>query len=305
MDGAGAGVAVGGADVWTPAERDLTRHQADELGAAQQQTECANPECAGGWRKLWRGGRLYFEGEWVCGMECLRRAMAGALRRELGDTALPMQQGMGGHRHRVPLGLVLLAQGWITHPQLQRALEAQKRAGQGRIGTWLQTECGIEERKVTRGLSLQWNCPVFSMDGFEPAAMARVVPRALVERLRLLPLRLAGKTAGGRRLLYMAFEDQRDAAAEFALERMLGVQVESGLVDGSRFKAAYRRLLESRFGVETTRCEESFDGLVEAAARAVERVKPRESRLVRVHGCYWLRMWTTDGGTEDCLLTLA
>jgi hypothetical protein len=241
----------------------------------------------------------------MCSVGCLKRALAGALRRELGDTAVHMPRDGGGHKHRVPLGLVLLAQGWITHPQLQQALEAQRRAGQGKIGAWLQSECGLEERKVTRGLSLQWNCPVLSAEGFEPEAMARLVPRVLIERLRMLPLKLAGTTAGGKRLLYMAFEEQRDPAAEFALERMLGVQVESGLVDGSRFRTAYQRLLESRFGVETTRCETEFDGLVEAAARTVERVKPRESRLVRVRNSYWLRMWGGVGTAEDCLLTLA
>ena len=31
----------------------------------------------------------------------------------------------------------MLAQGWITHPQLQKALELQRANGTGRIGDWL------------------------------------------------------------------------------------------------------------------------------------------------------------------------
>ena len=65
----------------------------------------------------------------------------------------------------MPLGLVLLAQGWITHPQLQAALEAQKASGQGRIGDWLQQSCGLPEERVTRGLGVQWSCPVLALDG--------------------------------------------------------------------------------------------------------------------------------------------
>ncbi len=31
--------------------------------------------------------------------------------------------------------------------------------------------------------------------------------------------------------------------------------------------------------------------LAQALAKAVERARPVESRLVRVHDCLWLRMW--------------
>jgi hypothetical protein len=31
--------------------------------------------------------------------------------------------------------------------------------------------------------------------------------------------------------------------------------------------------------------------LVDAITRRLERVRPMESRLVRVHDCLWLRMW--------------
>jgi hypothetical protein len=255
---------------------------------------------------MWRGQKFYFEGEWMCGDECLRQAVAGALRREVGDTALrsPGQMGVGPHRHRVPLGLVLLAQGWITHPQLQQALEAQRRTGQGRIGGWLQAECGLEERQVTRALSMQWSCPVLGVEGFEPAKMAQMVPRAFVERLRLLPLRLTGNAAAGSGRLYLAFEEHLDAAAEFALERMLEVKVESGLIDGTAFELAHRRLMESRFNAETVRVVKEFDEVVAAAVEAIEQARPAESRLVRLHGFYWLRMWLSRGDTEDLIFKM-
>ena len=103
-----------------------------------------------------------------------------AIRRETGE-----MNGVGvdvPHRHRVPLGLVLLAQGWITHPQLQAALEAQKQTGQGRIGDWLVQSCGLAEERVTRGLGVQWSCPVLAMNGFSPSAMALVMPKRFIWR---------------------------------------------------------------------------------------------------------------------------
>ncbi|HEY1743217.1 MAG TPA: hypothetical protein VGG18_08620, partial [Granulicella sp.] len=134
----------------------------------------------------WRSRRRpIFEEQWGCSGRCVLAMVRDALRREMRDgmaaTAVP-------HRHRVPLGLLMLAQGWITHPQLRQALEAQRQNGTGRIGEWLIVECGLEAEQITRGLSMQWNCPVLSVDGFSPDAMALVMPGILVEKLGVLPL---------------------------------------------------------------------------------------------------------------------
>jgi hypothetical protein len=53
--------------------------------------------------------------------------------------------------------------------------------------------------------------------------------------------------------------------------------------------------------------------LVRALTRAIERVKPIEARLVRMHDCLWLRMWTRPqstavpeaSGVEDVICSLA
>ena len=83
-----------------------------------------------GWAMPWRNRRRpIFEGQWGCGGRCVLAMVQAAVRRELGDTQyLPRRLRIG---IRVPLGLVMLAQGWITHPQLQRALAAQRESGAG------------------------------------------------------------------------------------------------------------------------------------------------------------------------------
>ena len=259
--------------------------------------ECGNPACTRGWLRFLKDRRRpVFEGRWGCSAGCVQTLVETAVRRELGDSAVAEEERQ--HLHRVPLGLVLLAQGLITQPQLQHALDVQRRAGRGRIGSWLVAECGLKEERVTRALGLQWNCPVLPMEGFDPAAMALLAPKALVERLGMVPLRIAGG-----RILYLAFEDQLDASAAFAMERMSGLKVESGLVDGAQLKAARQRLCEYDFvdaAFEQVPDIESMSGKI---TMALGKLQPRASRLVRVHQLYWLRMWletgamsTRDGG---------
>ncbi len=228
------------------------------------------------------------EGEWGCSARCLSAMAEESVRREARDGRADGETGQ--HRHRVPLGLLLLANGLITHPQLQHALAMQRRAGTGKIGRWLVDEFGLEEQCVTRALSVQWSCPVLTTEGFDARAMALVVPRVLVEAMRLVPLRIASE-----RILYVGFEDRLDASAALGIERMCGLKVECGLVDGTQLAAARRRLLECEF-IETS-TEEVADepALAAKVAGALATVQPRASKLVRLHGFYWLRMWLESG----------
>jgi hypothetical protein len=190
------------------------------------------------------------------------------------------------HRHRVPLGLLMLEHGWITGAQLRGALEGQRANGAGRLGHWLMTTAGVSEQQVTRALGLQWSCPVLPLEFHDPEGMSPVLPRLFVDAFGALPLRVA---AG--KLVYLGFEDRLDAALALALERMSGLQVESGLVQGSHFRRAQTRMLEAGFPAVELLEAASEPALVRALTRAVERARPIDSRLVRVHDCLWLRLW--------------
>jgi hypothetical protein len=260
------------------------------LAQVPQRVLCGNLDCANGWIAPWRNRRRpIFEGQWGCGGRCVLAMARAAVRRELGDKMVESTV-TAPHRHRVPLGLLLLSQGWITHSQLQRALEAQRASGTGRIGDWLQSECGLESKHITRGLSMQWNCPVLTTEGFVAETMALVMPRLFIEEFKLLPLRVAGS-----RILYFGFDDRLDATSAFAMEKMTELKVESGLVEGTQFQAARSRLLECR-GVEM-RLETVADEDVLAARMTgvLEQKKPVASRLVRLHQYYWMRVWLENG----------
>jgi Type II secretion system (T2SS), protein E, N-terminal domain len=254
---------------------------------------CANSGCGSGWLHLWRSRSVpVFEGGWNCSPACTEERLRAAVRRELeGRTG-----SAPAYRHRLPLGLLMMEKGWITSAQLKRALEAQKAAGAGRLGQYLVRQQAASEQLITRALSLQWSCPVLSAAFQDRETLAALLPRLFIDAFGALPLRMA---AG--KILYLGFEERLDAVLALALERMSGLRVESGLVHSSEFGPAQERMLGAGFPPVQLLEAVSEPALVKALARAVERTRPVESRLVRVHDCLWLRMWkkTPSGPVGD------
>ncbi len=244
---------------------------------------CANPHCASGWLHLWRSREApVFEEGWCCSPECTMARVETALRRE-GDARGVSRES---HRHRVPLGLLMLEQGWISQNELRAALAAQRGAGCGKLGEWLVRQRSTTEEMVTRTLGLQWGCPALSVDFHNPGDLTALVPRLFVDAFGALPLRLA---AG--KILYLGFDDRVDPALALAVERMTGLRVEAGLVQSSLFRPAHTRALEARFPSAGLIEAATEQALAQALAKAVEESRPVEARLVRVHDCFWLRLW--------------
>jgi hypothetical protein len=244
---------------------------------------CANASCGSGWLHLWRSRSApVFEGGWNCSAACTAARIQAAVSRELGGR----RSAQESHRHRIPLGLVMLEQGWITRGQLRQALDAQKVAGAGRFGHWLVRQQGVSERLVTKALGLQWSCPVLPLEFHDVEALTALVPRLFVDAFGALPLRVA---AG--RLLYLGFEERLDPVVALAIERMTGLRVESGLVEGTPFRRAHARILNAHFPPVELIEAASEPALVYVLTKTIESARPVESRLVRVHDSLWLRMW--------------
>jgi hypothetical protein len=244
---------------------------------------CANAGCGSGWLHLLRSrSSPVFEGGWNCSTACTTARIQAAVRRELEGRG----SALDNHRHRIPLGLVMLEQGWINNGQLRGALEAQRAAGSGRLGQWLVRQQGVSEQLVTRALGLQWSCPVLPLEHHDAEALTVLLPRLFVDAFGALPLRVA---AG--KLIYMGYEDRLDPVLALAVARMTGLRVENGLVQGSLFRQAHSRMLSASFPAVELVEAVSEPAIVRALAKAVERARPVESRLVRVHDCLWLRLW--------------
>jgi hypothetical protein len=288
--GAEAGVAAGGrkvavgriaeAGISAPPGGNLSRGSNLSRGLLRS---CANPGCGSGWLHLWRDRSApVFEGGWSCSPACTSVLVASAVRREMEDrSAAPP-----AYRHRIPIGLVMLEQGWITQEQLRGALEAQKTAGAGRLGRWLVRSQGVSEKLVARALALQWNCPVLSPE-FEGAEfLTPLIPRLFLDAFGVLPMRVA---AG--KILYLGFEDRLDPVLALAIERMTGLRVEWAVVEESFFRRAHARMLDARFPPVELVEAAGEQALIRTLARTVERLRPAEARLTRVHDCLWLRLW--------------
>lgn len=257
---------------------------------------CGNERCRTSWLRLWRRRQTpRLEGFWACSPACLEEMVRSALAREFqGEAEQP-----GGHRHRVPLGLMLYSQGLITQNQLRSAVEAQREAAAReetprRIGRWLIQQASLSEMQLARALSVQWNCPLYSAERFDPARSAELMPRLLVETCGAAPLR---QTASGRILL--AFEDALDHCLSLALERMHGARVEAGVMASSEFRRVRETLVEAKFPKLRMIEVANRNVLARALTRRIEQFQPMDAALVRVREYYWLRMWKTlDRGME-------
>lgn len=270
---------------------------------------CSNPECASGWLHVWRSRSApVVEGGWSCSARCTRARIEALVRRE----SEGQKHIASPYRHRVPIGLVLLNQGWVTHDDLRKALDAQKKGDAARIGAWLMGHCGLDERRVTQALSIQWNCPILALDHGRTGQAVSLVPRLFLDTFECLPLRLS--SAG---ILYLAFEDRIDHSLTLAIERMTGLRVESGLLSGSDFRRAHHSMLSAKFPRARIIEAVNRDAIVNALARIIEKDKPVQARMVRVHGYLWLRLWKESSqfsseipssvadGMEDVVCSLA
>jgi hypothetical protein len=190
------------------------------------------------------------------------------------------------HRHRIPLGLAMLEQGWISRSELRTALTAQRSTGNGKLGEWLVRQRSSSEDLVTRALGLQWGCPVLNMEFHNPEDLSALMPRLFIDAFGALPLRLA---AG--KILYLGFEDRMDPALALATERITGLRVEVGLVPSSLFRPAHTRALEARFPPVELMEAATEQVLALALTKVLEESRAVEARLARIHDCLWLRIW--------------
>ena len=91
------------------------------------------------------------------------------------------------------LGQLLVARGWITVQQLNRALQTQQVVG-GRLGTCLIEMDAISEDNLMKGLAEQHGVPAVSLDDLRgiPDEVLALLPDKLARRCRAVPFRVVG-----------------------------------------------------------------------------------------------------------------
>ena len=238
---------------------------------------CANPECRTGWLRLFRSRAIpRFDEKWVCSATCMERVIADAVRGQIESwEPAPAERAL-----RMPLGLILLSRGWISHRELQEALAAQRRAQEGRIGEWLHHLHGISEETIAKGLAIQWNCAVLpsGMPGLEAAPA--LLPAVLRRRYGLALLRQGPDAA-----LYLAGRYRPEHAAARAVQHMLREPVHAAFIEDGMWRLAEMDAGDAELEIP------GRDGVAAYISELIERARPSDGRLVRVHDHLWLRLW--------------
>jgi len=189
---------------------------------------CASPQCphrTGLWPSWLRGvAGVEFEGRWYCGMACLKPVVALRVQKLAASFF-----GEKPRSSRLPLGLLLVDRGAISHDQLRTALQRQREAGRGRIGDWFVHLGMVNDQQLTHALGQQWGCPVFPL---EPQTVrlscADLLPLPLLESAFAVP---AHASADGR-LLHIAFGNRVDHTLLYGAEQLLGCQTVACVASG-------------------------------------------------------------------------
>jgi hypothetical protein len=253
---------------------------------------CALASCPGP-QSLWqrfqkrhRPNGTFLQEVFYCQPQCLETALLGQLSR-LRVLAPPSQPP-----NRIPLGLLMVARGKLSHLEVRAALEAQRRARYGKIGEWIEKLGFATEQEVTTALALQWGCPVAR--SFDPSVIpSPVIPLPILEAFQMLPLNYASATD----TLYIAFGERVDHAALYAIEKILNCRTQpcvAGRKSIARqldFMRQLPRPSDVEFGPMTDLAE-----MGRIASSYTARLTPEQVRLSRIGRFIWLRLDVRAGG---------
>ncbi len=146
------------------------------------------------------------------------------------------------------LGQLLVARGWITVQQLNRALQNQGVVG-SRVGTCLLEMEALSEENLLKGLSEQLGVPAVGLDDLRgvPDEVLALLPDKIARRCRAVPFRLVGSR------LDVAMMEPRNLAAQdeiaFASGKRVNVHVAHELRIVEALERYYREESPSRLSL--------------------------------------------------------
>ena len=254
--------------------------------------DCSLVSCPGTkplWQQLLRRrAGAFLHGQFYCRRECLETALLGQLSRL--RTMVPSTQPP----NRFPLGLLMVARGKLTHAEVRAALEAQRKAGCGSIGDWIEKLGFASEQDVTAALALQWGCPVAS--SFDNVIVDSVanIPLGVLEAFQMIPFNYTAAT----NTISLAFGSRVDHAALYGIERILDCRTQPCVAPS---KKVARQLEYMRQFPRPHEVEFSTQDLAEMAritSSYVSRLSPDDVRLSRIGRSIWLRLKTGEAVTN-------
>ncbi len=259
---------------------------------ASKSANCASLSCAGPqtfWRRLrsQRTGTL-LDDKFYCRPQCLETALVARISR-LRAMTQPVQPA-----NRIPLGLLMVARGKLTHFELRAALEAQRRARYGRIGDWFEKLGFATEQDVTAALALQWGCPLVSSFDLAVVDLPGSIPLPILEAFQMLPANYVAAT----NTLYLAFGERVDHAALYAIERTLGCRTQACVAGRKRVARQLESLRQSSRPADVEFVTRDLSEMARITSSYVNRLSPQEVHLSRLGHFIWLRLKAGSAATN-------
>ncbi len=254
---------------------------------------CTRADCVSGSFIWHRTPMIQMDDRWLCSARC----MEAEARTAFEHMSMPKEPVA---RHRVPLGLLMLARGFLSEEQLQTVLAAQRQARQGKIGYWAQRLNFATERQVLTALSLQWSCPVLALQTPPDFTCTEMIPWKLLQSLRMMPVRFIRSTG----LVYIALCEGIDHAALLAIEQMLRCHVVPCLVSDHEMDGWIERKSSWRApGVQVFNQTSGTAEMARITASYAGRLSANQIQIVRCGRYGWVRL-TTGGNGSDLLFDL-
>jgi hypothetical protein len=195
--------------------------------------------------------------------------------------------------HLVPIGLLLLSRGVIDHEQLKRALQAQRENGGGRLGSWLVRSGMVSAQEVSAALAAQRGCVIFPLESDQRyLELSAMLPRALLQSSRTLPVRYVHEG----QLLFLAFAEEIDHSAMYAVDRVLAGHTRACVVSDAAMDQAMRKIQQ-----EERRCEIVFETgrdereIARTIREHVVNLGAEELITARPRSFLWVRLKAANG----------
>jgi type IV pilus assembly protein PilB len=167
----------------------------------------------------------------------------------------------------VKLGEMLLKAGMITQPQLQEALESQKKSG-GKLGFNLVKMGFVKEDDITQLLSDQYGVPSINLRHFEiDESVIHLVPSEVAQKYLVLPVNRTGAT------LTIAMADPTNVFAMDDIKFMTGYNVEPVVASEIAIREAIEKYYGSSHALELKKV---MDQMAEQDTEALELLEEDE-----------------------------
>jgi len=270
-------------------------------GSASMAALAALPRCENSfcprppslWQRWWaRHEGTWLEDKWYCSPDCFYDGLCQRLEN------MAVNRRYTPKPNRLPLGLVMLAQGEITSQQLRQALAMQRTAGSGRIGQWLLRMGAVSEEQVTNALARQQCCPVFASREPQPLPPGKQWPQPLAEIYRAVPVFYNPSQSA----LFVGFLEQVDHAFLCSVEQMLRCRTEPCIVPPSVFASNQHRQ-QPGAGGETIliRQRQNSIEMARAISNYARQVRAGRCVLTSCGGYLWIRLLCIDHSHVDFL----